>query len=378
MSNRVIVKPNKSTQYRLSDDEVRLLTYLRDTGTLPPDLVIGSCKNADKLVKEVNALRKREKLLLVELENAEKRIEILENLKSFTNKQDININPPDTKKDLSESIAIAVASDWHVEERVDPETVNYMNEFNPDIAKNRIRRFFEKVVFLTNISRGGTHIDTLLLALLGDVITGFIHEEHKESNFMTPLTAIRMVQNEIYQGIMYLLKHGGFKKIFIPCSYGNHGRTTQKIRSGTAADNSYEQHMYYTIRDMFKDNKQVEFCIDKSYLTYVTVFDKYVLRFHHGDAIRYEGGVGGLTIPANKAIAQWNKSRTAYLDIFGHYHQMLDGGKFVSNGSLIGYNPYAIRIKASYEEPKQVFFLMERDKGKTAVYPIFVSSEEEA
>ena len=103
-----------------------------------------------------------------------------------------------------------------------------------------------------------------------------------------------------------------------------------------------------------------------------------MLRFHHGDAIRYEGGVGGLTIPANKAIAQSNKSRTAYLDIFGHYHQMLDGGKFVSNGSLIGYNPYAIRIKASYEEPKQVFFLMERDKGKTAVYPIFVSSEEEA
>jgi len=369
--------PKAKKSVRVSEDELRILTHLRETGTMPPDMVIGSYKNASKLVKETGAMRKREKLLLAELEHAEARIELLENLKKFPPRGDININPPVKKDITSESIAVAVGSDWHVEERVDPETVNYMNEFNPTIATSRVRRFFEKVVFLTNISRGGTHIDTLVLALLGDVITGFIHEEGRESNYMPPLAAIRLVQGEIYAGIQYLLKYGNFKKIFIPCSYGNHGRTTQKVRHGTAADNSYEQHMYYTLRDMFMHEKRVEFCIDKSYLTYVTLFDKYVLRFHHGDAIKFQGGVGGITIPVNKAIAQWNKSRTAYLDVFGHYHQMLDGGKFVSNGSLIGFNAYAIGIKASYEEPKQAFFLIERDKGKTAVHPIFVSSDKE-
>jgi hypothetical protein len=62
------------------------------------------------------------------------------------------------------------------------------------------------------------------------------------------------------------------------------------------------------------------------------------VRFHHGHSIRYAGGVGGIYIPTNKAIAQWNKGRHADLDVFGHFHQLRDGGNFICNGSLIGYN----------------------------------------
>jgi len=83
--------------------------------------------------------------------------------------------------------------------------------------------------------------------------------------------------------------------------------------------------------------------------------------------------VGGIYIPTNKAIAQWNKGVRADLDVFGHFHQFIDAGNFVANGSLIGYNAYALRIKADYEPPKQAFFLVnKRFNSKSIVTPIFV------
>ena len=83
----------------------------------------------------------------------------------------------------------------------------------------------------------------------------------------------------------------------------------------------------------------------------------------------------GITIPVNKAIAGWNKAHTVDLDVFGHYHQRFDGGSFICNGSLIGYNAYAVSIKAGYEPPSQTCFLINRQfQAKTAVMPIFVES----
>jgi hypothetical protein len=119
------------------------------------------------------------------------------------------------------------------------------------------------------------------------------------------------------------------------------------------------------------NEKRVKFIIPESYLAYVQVYDQ-VLRFHHGDGIKYHGGVGGITIPLNKAIAQWNKAKHANLDVIGHWHQLRDVGNYVCNGSMIGYNAYALSIKADFEKPRQAFFLMDRDRGKTINGPIFL------
>jgi hypothetical protein len=82
--------------------------------------------------------------------------------------------------------------------------------------------------------------------------------------------------------------------------------------------------------------------------------------------------VGGITIPVRKKIAQWNKAERVNLDVFGHFHQQVDGGDFICNGSLIGYNAYAVSIGADYEQPKQTFFLVNKKWGKSMVTPVFV------
>jgi phenylalanyl-tRNA synthetase alpha subunit len=42
----------------------------------------------------------------------------------------------------TESTAILMASDRHIEETIDPETINYLNEYNPKIAKQRAEKFW--------------------------------------------------------------------------------------------------------------------------------------------------------------------------------------------------------------------------------------------
>jgi len=42
------------------------------------------------------------------------------------------------------------------------------------------------------------------------------------------------------------------------------------------------------------------------------------------------------------------------------------------NGSLIGYNSFALSIKASAERPQQMFALIDKVRGKTLVAPILL------
>ena len=117
--------------------------------------------------------------------------------------------------------------------------------------------------------------------------------------------------------------------------------------------------LYHILRKQFPS---FEWQIATGYHNYLEV-DGRIVRFHHGDDLKYQGGVGGLTIPVEKAISQWNKAIPAYLDIFGHWHTSMAGRNFMSNGSLIGHNAYAIAIKAGYEPPSQTFFLMDSKRG---------------
>lgn len=267
-----------------------------------------------------------------------------------------------------ESVAVAVASDWHAEERVDPKTINGLNDFDLTVADRRITKFFQSVVRLTEIERNGTRIDTLVLAMLGDFMTGYIHEELQETNELSPTETVLWLMQRIKSGVEFLKREGGYKRIIIPCSYGNHGRNTRKPRHGTGAASSYEWMMYRMLEQSIPG---VEWQVADGYHNYLEIYGR-TLRFHHGDNISYQGGVGGITISVEKAIASWNKSRVAHIDVFGHHHTQQQNPKWVANGSLIGFNAFAVAIKAPYEPPQQTFFLIDSKRGRAGTWPIFL------
>lgn len=280
---------------------------------------------------------------------------------------------PRLSQGRSESVVVALASDWHVEEIVPAETVQGLNKYNPEIATARARRYFERLLKMVRMWRRDTEIKTLVLWCGGDFITGHIHEEMKETTAMSPLEAIDFAASLLKAGFEFLLEHGEFDKIVVPCSFGNHGRLTRKPFSTKAAEHNLEWFMYRQLQERFGSETRLDLRVTRSRLNEEIVLYGRRLRFHHGEDLRYQGGMQGLYGRLHKAHREWNMSRQCYMTCVGHFHQakaFQDIG--VVNGSLIGQSAYSIMLQAPYEPPRQMVFLMEKDHGMTFAAPIFV------
>jgi hypothetical protein len=309
----------------------------------------------DRLRKSASTSDKQSKLLRERVAYLEAELDAVRQIQDV----DTFAIPPGVHRD-SEATAVVLASDWHSEEKVDGSTVNGLNRFTLAIADARIAEFFRNVAKLVNGKQRATTIKTLVLALLGDFITGYIHEENVETAQLPPIEAAQWVQNRIASGIEHLIAETNVE-IVASCHSGNHGRTTKRVRFATERGNSLEYFMYHSLASYFKSNTRVQFNIAPGYHSFLSV-GKFKIRFHHGHSIRYGGGIGGLYIPMNKAIAQWNKAGAVNLDCIGHFHQLRYGGNFIVNGSLVGYNAYALSIKADYERPQQAFFMVHHER----------------
>lgn len=277
---------------------------------------------------------------------------------------------PHHSSGTAEAVAVLVASDWHIEERVAPNSVSGLNTFDLAIGKKRATAFFQRGLRLIKLLQQDVKIDTVALPLLGDFITNDIHDEMPENNLLLPIDAIIHAEGLLISGIDFLLANTTCKFI-LNCHSGNHARTTRTTRFATENGHSLEYMMYRHLAAYYRSEPRLQFVIPEGPHSYLDIYST-TIRFQHGHMVKYGGGVGGIYIPVNKAIAQWNKARHADLDVFGHFHQCRDGGNFVCNGSLIGYNAFALSIKADFEPPKQQLFLIDKKRGRTCTWPILL------
>lgn len=331
----------------------------------------------DPVVAHVERKReKREKRdnrdLIERCAAAEERVRVLQEISVAL--PPVKIRERERVSGLREATAVALASDWHVEEVVESRKVSGANAYNLQIAEARIHRFFDGLRWLLSYHRQGFTIRELVLWLGGDLITGHIHEDLAESNELSPTQAILWLMPRLIAGIRGLLEDPLLERIVIPCSFGNHGRTTPKRRIQTAAENSFEWFMYHVLASHFADESRVRFQIADGAHSHIDVYS-FRLHFHHGDDVNYGGGVGGLSIPLNKAVVGWNTVKTADYHCIGHFHQLLWGRDWCSNGSMIGYSTFAYSVKAHFEKPQQSFFLMDAKHGRCQMTPLWVDQE---
>ena len=272
---------------------------------------------------------------------------------------------------LREATAVFGLSDVHCEEKVRKGETPVGNEYSLGIAEQSIGRFFAGAKWLMELHRPKFQIRQAVLWLGGDLMSGHIHEELKETTASPPIETLLWLRERIMAGIDSLLEDKAIDRLLIPCSYGNHGRNTAKPYRALGASHSYEWLLYQWLASMYENDPRVEFLADRSAHQYVKLYD-FDLHFHHGDETSYQGGVGGIMIPLSKAVAQWDKARKCHYHHFGHWHQYTDSGRIVVNGSVIGFNAYAMSVKAEPEPPQQFFYLMDSKRGKTCKSPIWV------
>lgn len=320
---------------------------------------------AARLRDELSALRKKYEVALKQLDAEQQAVRNLTALSGVTAKKISRKRPTGRRP---EATAVLVLSDWHCEEVVDPATCRGLNEFNLEIADRRIKQLVQRASMLIEHEKSLTGIRRIVVACLGDLISGHIHEDLVEITSLAPLAATRWA-GERLAGVIDAMQE--IAPVLVATACGNHGRVGRP-RMATEHEHSFEQHLYETMAAQEK-RKTVEWQIGRGYLNLVNL-DGFILRAHHGHAIRFAGGIGGLTIPMNKAIANWNQAQRADLDVLGHWHSFSWlPYRFVSNGCLIGHNAFADRIKAEYQPPSQSLVIIDHDHGRvTKVLPIFL------
>lgn len=275
-----------------------------------------------------------------------------------------------------ENTAISLLSDIHFEETVKNSVVLGMNDYNIDIATARVKRYFKRLFYLVHqYQKAGVRIKHLILAILGDIITGYIHEELEENNGMSPIEASFEVESLLIAGIKQLASSGLVDTITIPCVRGNHGRTTKKKRFSTGYKNSYEQLIYKHIEKYFKETsgyENVKILVSDSEFVSMKVYDK-VWSFNHGDNFKYNGGVGGVMIPMNRWVLKMQQILPTDMWGLAHWHQQMNLPTTLNNGSVIGYTPYALGIAAKPEPSQQQLQLQDIKRGFTTTSRIILT-----
>lgn len=320
-------------------------------------------RRAARAEAELRTWKDKYKHAIRELEDADHRLDIALGLDGKQRPQIPKVRASTTKKQ-TEGVIVAVCSDWHVGELVNPRAINGLNKYDPNIARDSIRAmtdgFLEKLADI----RHGTTVNSMVLALLGDLMTGYIHEELVESNTMSPTEEMDFLQDELCLMIERLWGTGKLRELVIPCMYGNHGRTTTKKRILTGAKNSFEWFVYRTIAKVFRNEPKIRFEIGDGDQVYVDVFDNYRIRCIHGDQVTYNGGQGGITVPLKKKVDKWDKGIRANVTLLGHFHTFVDYQYAVINGSLIGYNSFAQHLGFEYEPPQQGLLLIDKEQNR--------------
>lgn len=253
-----------------------------------------------------------------------------------------------------EKYAVALFSDAHIEETVNPQSVMSLNEYNTDIAKQRIQNYFSNLVHCLNKDE----VSHLIFASLGDTISGYIHDELAQTNGLTPLEATQLAQGLLFNGLKFICEKSNVEDIYFIGIVGNHSRVTKKIQHANGYKMSYEWLMYQNIkRECEIAGLPITFNLPESEMAVVDTQDNRRFLFIHGFQIRSNGSgtVCGIYPALNRLCMKWDKIFHQDKIYLGHFHSCVSIPNAMVNGSIIGYNSFALSNGFGYERPAQQY-----------------------
>lgn len=267
-------------------------------------------------------------------------------------------------------------SDLHWGEVVNPDEVNGLNKYDRSIAKARLKSTIESTIDLCTNHMVNPKYPGIVLCLGGDMISGHIHEELTETNDGTNIEHVLELFDHLTWAIDSLADV--FGKVFVPCAFGNHGRMFRQYRHKQAAATSFDWMLYTMLEKHYTNakDKRVQFQINYGFDSYYKIYDvNYLLT--HGDRLGVKGGSGvvGMLGPISRGVAKvkaeyaTHKKPIDYV-IMGHWHQYLSLKGIIVNGSLKGYDEYAMSNRFSYEEPRQALWFTHPKYGITFQLPV--------
>lgn len=268
---------------------------------------------------------------------------------------------------------VLLLSDLHLDEVVYPEQVLGMNAYNREIAVQRLERTAQGFIEVTKRYWTGIEYDGCIVALGGDIFSGDIHEELKETNEAPMLASVNYWIDPLADLIGMMADE--FGKVHVPVVPGNHGRTTRKPQAKFRAESNFDWFIGCQLARLFKDDNRVTFDLSVSADCLVPCYDQTIM-LTHGDQASGGQGIGGIWPPLMRLDARKRQRQEAVdqgynLLIMGHWHTLTFGPSFIVNGAMKGYDEYAFTQNFGFEQPSQAAWLMTPEHGKTWTAPIF-------
>ena len=284
----------------------------------------------------------------------------------------VQYSPPSGEiKGSSLQTVVAPLSDTHIGEYVDKEQMLGMNVYSFDIFNRRLSGWTTQLLTLINLRRNAVPIDDLVIPMLGDMISGDIHEELARSNLGNCMEQMIRGANLIAQALMYLAPH--FKSIRVPCVVGNHGRMTRKPPMKDKYMD-WDFMLYQWVAAFCRDQDNIEFNIPKTYVNMVEVNNNRIL-IMHGDSISGAGSNVSITkaITSLRGVFQYRKNYEVetglgYLydgeplnfdsAMIGHFHRIdeidIGTGELHICGCMKGPDEFALQRLHTASKPKQI------------------------
>lgn len=266
-------------------------------------------------------------------------------------------------------------SDWHWAEKVDPKQVFGTNKYNLEIAKRRVRILARNAIDVCmNHADRNAEYPGIVVVLNGDFLSGRIHEELLVTNEVEIMLAFLDLQSTMIWFFKKLLEN--FKSVVVfGNAGGNHSRVTYKPYSKGRAYTNFDWLLSHTLKKYFENESRISFQISDGSDIEFKIFN---VRFRatHGDQFRGGSGFIGPYAPITRgeikkrsAAATYGRSYDTLM--IGHFHWYMNMKRVISNGSLIGFNEYALNNSFPYEPPVQGLFFVHPVRGITASMPIF-------
>lgn len=330
------------------------------------------------LEQEILALRNYKRKAQGEIQRLTSELsEVKQTLETTENILGTDMTPPiwmvpDKPKSSAATIKV-ILSDTHFDEVVNPDEVDGLNAYNREIAEQRLERWAQNIIKVSRHYLSGMKYDGLVLSLGGDIFSGDIHEELKETNADTILGSLLHWSEQIAGAIQLL--HEEFKNIHVVSVVGNHGRTSRKPRAKLRAKTNFDWLLAKMLERHYAGNDSVTFQIPDGADALIKVYEHGHL-LTHGDQASGGGGIGGVWPPIMRLRARKAQRYLAMNENFstmwcGHWHQLVQTPGLIVNGSLKGWDEYAAVSNFPYEQPQQAFAIITPENGITIQAPIF-------